>query len=137
MIKQIVLTFTIVLLSSIAFSHNHAKFNDIVPGMVDGDIEQRAIKIANQRAIDLRCPEDYTKAVIISHKWKHELDKNGFVTGRVIHLELYAEFPEGKCGMADFIFKQKYTYEGGYSRKLFFVSMGDMFTVECEKPLNP
>ncbi len=125
----------IVLLSSRTFSQNHAKFKDIVPGMVDGDIEQRAIKIANQRAIDLRCPEDYTKAVIISRKWKHELDRNGFVTGRVIHLELYAEFPEGKCGMADFIFKQKYTDEGGYSRKLFFISMGDMFTVECETPV--
>jgi hypothetical protein len=115
-----------------ATAQNAAKFSDIQPGMVDGEIEQRAIKIANQRAVDLRCPEDYTKAVIISRKWTHELNRDGFVTGRVIHLELYCERPEGNCGMADFVFKQKYTDEGAYSRKLYFVSMGDTFAVDCE-----
>lgn len=133
MIKHLALTIVAaILLTTDAFSQNHSRFRDIVPGMMDGEIEQRAVKIANQRAIDLRCPEDYTKAVIISRKWKHELDKDGFVTGRVIHLELYCEKPDGICGMADFIFKQKSLGEGEYTRKLFFVSMGDTFAVDCE-----
>ena len=113
-------------------AQNLARFSNIKPGMQDGDIERRAVKIANQRAWDLRCPEDYTKAIIISHKWKHELDRNGFVTGRVIHLELYCERPDGKCGMADFIFKQKHLGEGAYTQRLFFVAMGDMVTIDCE-----
>lgn len=113
-------------------SQNLAKFSHIVPGMLDGEIEQRAIKIANDRAWNLRCPETYTKAVIISRKWTHELDREGFATGRVIHLELYCERPDDKCGMANFTFKQKYIGGGEYTRKLFFVSMGDMVTVDCE-----
>ena len=135
MIKHcLLIPLAIVLSIPVSFAQNLARFSDIRPGMTDGEIEQRAVKIANQRAWDLRCPEDYTQAVIISHKWKQELDRDGFVTGRVIHLELYCERPEGKCGMADFVFKQKHLGEGEYTRKLFFVAMGDMVTIDCETP---
>ncbi len=133
MMKRYVFGFVVLIhCSSPVFSQNRAKFSHIVPGMLDGEIEQRAVKIANDRAQDLRCPETYTKAVIISRKWTHELDRDGFATGRVIHLELYCERPDDKCGMANFTFKQKYVGGGEYTRKLFFVSMGDMVTVDCE-----
>jgi len=120
------------LLPGISFAQNQARFSDIKPGMLDGEIEQRAVKIANQRAINLRCPEDYVKAVIISREWQKHYDKNDNVDGRIIHLELYCHFPEGRCAMTDMVFKQKLLSEGGFSRKLYFVGMGDMFTVDCE-----
>jgi len=133
MLKHILLLLVTSACSLSVFAQNRARFSDIRPGMLDGEIEQRALKIANQRAVDLRCPEDYTKAVIISRKWVHELDKDGFATGRTIHVELYARTEDGKCGMTDFMFRQKHLGEGEYSRKLYFVSMGDMFTVDCEE----
>ena len=67
-----IILFIVIALSPRAFAQNLARFSDIEPGMVDGDIEQWAVKVANQRAIDLRCPEDYIKAVIISRKWLPE-----------------------------------------------------------------
>ena len=132
MTKFNLLILTILLLPVGAFAQNQVRFGDIKPGMVDGEIEQRAVKIANQRAIDLRCPEDYEKAVIISREWQKHYDKNDTVDGRIIHLELYCHFPEGRCAMTDMVFKQKLLVEGGYSRKLYFEGMGDMFSVDCE-----
>ncbi|MCW3121629.1 MAG: hypothetical protein JWQ38_1121 [Flavipsychrobacter sp.] len=131
-----IILFIVFALSPRAFAQNLARFSDIEPGMIDGEIEQLAVKVANRRAVDLRCPEDYIKAVIISRKWLPEPGKNGTIRGREIHLELYCRFPEGRCAMTDMIFRQKTLEEGGYSRKLYFVAMGDMITIDCEPP-NP
>jgi hypothetical protein len=100
--------------------------------MKDGRIEQQAIKIANQRAVDLRCPEEYSKAKIISYHWITEEDKYGNTTGRKIHIELYCQFPDGHCAMTDLIFRERLMDNDEFSDKLQFEKMGDMFTVDCE-----
>ena len=119
-----------------AIAQNQARFSDITPGMKVGWIERDAIKLANRLAGNRRCPEEYTKAKILSYDWIFELDRWGYVTGRKIHIELYCELPDGHCGMADFIFREKLMDNDEFADKLQFEKMGALYTVDCE-PADP
>jgi hypothetical protein len=130
--KSVLILLIIVLYVHPAIAQNRARFSNIVPGMRVKWIEQEAVRLANQLAGNRRCPEEYSKAKILSYDWMFELDKWGWVTGRKLHIELYAEFPDGHCGMADFIFREKLMPNDEFAHKLQFEKMGDMYTIDCE-----
>lgn len=114
------------------FAQNRAKFSDITPCLTGGEeFVGRALKIANERAVNLRCPEVYTKGVILSCDWDMEYDDYGCVRARKLHMELYCEKRDG-CGIAEFSFKQKYKGDGIFSDRLVFDRVGYMIDVDCE-----
>lgn len=100
--------------------------------MVDEWLVLEALKIANQHAVDTRCPEEYTKGVIISNKWQLEYTKDGFVKGRIIHMDLYCEREGDRCGVVHFTFRQKHEIDGAFTRRIFFVKAGKTYNVPCE-----
>lgn len=114
------------------YAQNHARFRDFKAGMIDENLVKQALKIANERALNLRCPETYTKGIILSYNWINELDKNGFVNARRIHIELYSERPDGRCAIADYTFKQKHEIDDVFSKKLIFEKVGGSYFVDCE-----
>jgi hypothetical protein len=117
---------------TVCFGQNGARFDAIKPGMYDEQLVQQALKIANQRAVNMRCPERYIKGVILSYQWHNVVDREGFVTGRKIHVELYCERPGEMCGMADFTFLERYVAAGAFSDRLVFVRNGNTYAVDCE-----
>jgi hypothetical protein len=128
----ILITIASVLWIKPAFSQNHARFSDIKPCLTGGEeFMERALKIANERAVNLRCPETYTRAVILSCDWEMDYDGTGCVRARKLHMELYCEKPDG-CGMAEFSFKQKYKGDGYFSDRLVFDRVGYMYDIDCE-----
>lgn len=130
--KHLMLVFTIILLNTPVFSQNEATFGGIKPGMVNREIERQAIRVANKRCGDFGWQEEYYRAVIISHEWQRDLDKNGFLKGRKIHIELLAKKPNGKCVMADFTFRQKLLGDGTFSQRLIYDGTDDLVYVDCE-----
>ncbi len=133
MIKQLVLITIFAAISSYpCFAQNLARFGDIRPGMADKKLEKQAVWLANRRGLNYNWREVYKKAVIISHKWEPELDKDGFMKGRKIHMELYAELPTGRCAMTDFTFRQKVLPDETFTHELYYVSVGDMVYIDCE-----
>lgn len=115
-----------------ASGQNQARFSDVKPGMTNKALERQAVWLANKRGMNYNWHQRYKKAVIISRKWDLLLDKNGFLKGRRIHMELYAEFPNGKCAMADFSFRQKLLVDETFSDELQYDSAGDIVEIECE-----
>lgn len=120
------------LLSTPAFAQNQARFSDIKPGMEDKNLEWQAVREANKRGLMFCWKEDFTKAVIISPKWELDLDKDGFVKARKIHVILYSVLWSGKCAMTDFTFKQKLLPDETFSGQLYYQAVGDMVYAECE-----
>jgi hypothetical protein len=129
--KYIVLIIAI-FFSASAYAQNQTRFSDIKPGMQDTELEWQAIKEANKRGLTFCWKEDFTKAVIISPKWELEMDSEGFVKWRKIHMVLYAVQWNGRCAITDFTFKQKLLPDETFSDKLYYQSVGDMVYVECE-----
>lgn len=115
-----------------AFSQNYAKFSHIKAGMKDYHLQQEALRAANKRGSDIRCREDYSKAVITSEDWEVERNDEGFIMGRHLHMELYGETPDGKCGVAHCILRQKMLGDDTYSTKLKLVEMGAFYSMMCE-----
>lgn len=130
--QQIALIALTFLLHFTVYGQNRARFSDIQPGMVNKHLEHQALRLANERATNLRWPLEYKKALIISPKWNLLYDKNGFVKGREIHMQLYCTARSGKCGTADFTFKQRHIADGFYSDRLQYVYAGDFYDTECE-----
>lgn len=111
---------------------NLVRFSDIKAGMNDWYIEKEAVRLANKWATDTRCPEEYTKAVIVSADWEYYYHINGELAGRKLLVQVYCERPGLQCGMADFTFRQKYLGDHEFSGKLTCKRIGDMIAVECE-----
>ncbi|MCF8451132.1 MAG: hypothetical protein K9G49_14760 [Taibaiella sp.] len=100
--------------------------------MKDYHLQQEALRAANKRGSDIRCREDYSKAVITSEDWEVERNDEGFIMGRHLHMELYGETPDGKCGVAHCILRQKMLGDDTYSTKLKLVEMGAFYSMMCE-----
>lgn len=131
--KLLPVVLIVLMLSALpALAQNHARFKDIKPGMVDEDLEYHALKRANQWAIDTRCEEEYTKAIILSKEWEPYYDKFGDYAGRQVLMELYCIRGYERCGIVDFTFREKYLDDGSYSRKLKCKRMGIIVNIDCE-----
>jgi hypothetical protein len=122
----------VVLLSAPAYAQNSARFSDVQPTMHDRALECDAIVWANRRANSLMCREVYKRAVIVSNDWELCTDKTHYVTGRRIHMVLYGETYDGRCGLAHFVFTQKHEGRGYFSRKLKGEQTGNFYAVACE-----
>jgi len=108
-----------------------AKFSSIKAGMSNPTLEQQALNVINTRAKNENWEEKYTKAKIISTAW--EVRKNpvtGAIEDRIIYMKLLAKWPDGKCKVVDFGFRQDYS--GGQYSSLKFNSIGEMTPVVCE-----
>jgi hypothetical protein len=112
-------------------AQNQAKFSDIKPGMSDRWLEREGVRLANKRGMNYAWHERYFKAIIISGDWEPYFTCDGFLKGRLLHMELYAEMPNGKCAMGDFTFKQKLLEDDTLS-DLYYDSAGDLVYVDCE-----
>ena len=129
----------LVLLSIVVFSfctssiaQNKAKFSDIKPGMTDAKLEKMAVKLANKRGMVFNWHEVYYKAVILSKNWELDLDRDGFLKGRKIHMQLLAILPSGRCATTDFTFKQKLLHNEKFSSALYYDRVSDLVYVDCE-----
>jgi hypothetical protein len=112
-------------------SNAGAKFSAIKAGMSNPTLEQQALNVINTRAKNENWDEKYTKAKIISTAW--EVRKNpvtGAIEDRIIYMKLLAKWPDGKCKVVDFGFRQDYS--GGQYSTLKFNSIGEMTPAVCE-----
>ena len=130
--RLILLLIATLLFSTGAYAQNAARFSDLKAGMTDRGLELQAIREANKRGIAFCWREDYSKAIIISPKWEMDLDANGYLRARKIHVQLYGTLSNGRCAVTDFTFKQKLLRNEKFSTKLYYESVGDMVYVECE-----
>lgn len=107
------------------------KFSTIKAGMSNPTLEQQAVTVMNTKAKNENWDEKFTKAKIVSTAW--EIRKNpvtGVIEDRVIYMKLLGVWPDGKCKVVDFGFRQDYV-AGKYS-SLKFNSIGEMKPVICE-----
>jgi len=108
-----------------------SKFSAIKAGMSDPTLEQQAVNVINTRAKNENWKEKYTKAKIVSTSW--EVRKNpvtGKIEDRIIYMKLLGVWPDGKCKVVDFGFRQDYT--GGQYSSLKFNSIGEMTPILCD-----
>jgi hypothetical protein len=131
MVKHILLLVAFCSVSATALCQERARFSDFKAGMKDTYLERQAVRLANNRANDLKCCEAFTKAKILSSDWDLCF-KGAKLQGRDIHIELYGQTHEGGCGVAHFIFQQRYEGRGYFSEKLKLHQMGDFYAAECE-----
>ena len=123
----------LVVLGLSASAQRHIRFSDVKVGMVDEELAQQGVQVANTAANKYGWPEEYKKAVIISRAWAIERDSKEKKTGRLVHMEIYCTNRVGKCKMSDFTFRQKYLGDHEYSPKLSFVSCGDLYEIDCDE----
>jgi hypothetical protein len=115
-----------------ANAQNYARYSDIKAGMKNLHLEHDAVRAANKRAAAMRCRESFSDAVIVSEAWEKEGRCDGQLMGRYIHMELYGETPDGRCGVAHCVFGQKVLADDTYSPKLHVVEIGTFYHLECE-----
>jgi hypothetical protein len=115
-----------------AWSQNRARFSDVKAGMKNRDLEMEALMVANKRAATTRCREEFSRAVIVSDGWETERNAEGIITGRHLHMELYGETDDNRCGMSHCIFRQNVQGDDRYSGKLKLVDMGPFYDLECK-----
>ena len=127
----IVLSITLITSAASAQSNNNAHFCDIVPAMHNRHLEEAAICAANKKAAQSGCREEYKRATIVSSAWELYYDDMGVLLGRKIHMELYGETWDGRCGATHFVFRQTYLGHHQYTR-LRCDQMGDFYAMDCE-----
>ncbi len=123
------------LLLSFQFSvmaQNHARFSDVKAGMHSQRLENEALFLANKKASTIRCGEVYRRAVIVSDGWEVERNQEGFIIGRHLHMELYGETKDGKCGMSHCVFRQRRMGDETFAPKMKLEELGAFYTLECE-----
>lgn len=111
---------------------NNARFSAIKPGMHNERLENEAIWLANKKAGTIKCDEEFIDAKITSEDWGMDYDMQGRITGRHLHMELYGETRNGKCGMSHCVFRQKLQGDNTFSPRLKLVELGEFFAMECE-----
>lgn len=95
-------------------------------------LENEAIWLANKKAGTIKCDEEFIDAKITSEDWGMDYDMQGRLTGRHLHMELYGETRNGKCGMSHCVFRQKLQGDNTFSPRLKLVELGEFFAMECE-----
>jgi hypothetical protein len=115
-----------------SFGQNYARFSDIKAGMSNPYLEHHAIITANKRAAAMKCRESFSDAKIVSDAWEMFGTSYDEVAGRLIHMELYGETPDGKCGVSHCVFLQKVLEDGTYAHKLKIVELGNFYSMQCE-----
>lgn len=121
-----------IFLSVPALAQNQVKFSEIIPGMKNEWLENECIRLGNKRAAEYMWPEEFSRAKILSKKWEILYDRNGFAKARKIHVQLYGTMNSGRCGMADFFFKENLLGDETWSDVLVYHSVGDIVYVDCE-----
>ena len=117
---------------SCAVAQNNARFSAIKPGMRNERLENEAIWLANKKAGTIKCDEEFIDAKIISEDWGMDYDTHGRITGRHLHMELYGETRDGKCGMSHCVFRQKLQGDNTFSPRMKLAELGEFFAMECE-----
>lgn len=118
--------------STTAVAQNHARYGDIKRTWRDERLEHQALDEANRFAATMRCPEQFLRAKIVSEGWEIVSDEPGTVPGRYIHMELYGETNDDRCGVAHCIFRQRRLADNTYSPRLKIVELGEFYVLECE-----
>lgn len=111
---------------------NNARFSDVKAGMHSTRLENEAIWLANKKAGTIRCAEEFVDARITSDDWELDYDAHHHITGRHLHMELYGETRDGRCGMAHCVFRQKLEGDNTFSSRLKLVQLGELYPIECE-----
>jgi len=100
--------------------------------MKDKRLEEEALWVANKRATTTRCREEYVWAKIVSENWELERNEDGEIIGRHLHMELYGETDDGRCGVSHCIFRQRVQGDNTYAPKLKLADMGPFYALDCE-----
>lgn len=116
----------------VAIAQNHARYRDIKRTWKDEYLEHQALDEANKLAETMRCRELFLHAKIVSEKWEIVEDEPGMVPGRYIHMELYGETNDDRCGVAHCVFRQRRRGDDTYSPRLRIVELGEFYVLECE-----
>lgn len=135
MIKQLLISAGICLSSfTNSKGQNYATYSAVKAEMHDPNLEHEAVILANKIAASTGTHrhESYSDAKIVSQGWEYERNATGRATSRFIHMELYGETHDGKCGIAHFVFKQLRKGDDTYSPKLRLASMGEFYKLKCE-----
>lgn len=122
----------LVCLSGTALAQNHARYSNIKRTWKDEGLEYEALREANKFAETMRCREQFLRAKIVSEGWEVVNDEPGMVPGRYIHMELYGETNDDRCGVAHCVFRQKRLGDNIYSPHLRIVELGEFYVLECE-----
>jgi len=112
-------------------AQNHARYHDIKRSWKDPELEYTALVEANRKAAAIRCQEHYILAKIVSDDWEVMANEDGNIVGRYLHMELYGETRDGKCGVSHCVFKQRRMGDETYAR-LRIVELGEFYDMECE-----
>lgn len=113
-------------------AQNKAKYSDVTASMKNPKLEAHALYVANKRAAALRCREEFTKAKIVSDDWEVMRNGSGMIIARYIHMELYGETTDGRCGMSHCIFRQNMLADNTYSPRLKVENLGAFYDLICE-----
>lgn len=115
-----------------AAAQNHARYSDIKRTWKDEGLEHQALHEANKFAETMRCREQFIYAKIVSEEWEIVPAGAGLIAGRYIHMELYGETYDGKCGVAHCVFRQRRLGDNTFSPKLKIVELSEFYALECE-----
>ncbi len=118
--------------ASVALGQNKARYSDVKASMKKPQLEAHALYVANKRAAALRCREEFKIAKIVSDDWEVMRNDHGMVIARYIHMELYGETTDGRCGMSHCIFRQNMLADNTYSPRLKVENLGAFYDLECE-----
>jgi len=118
--------------TSATAQQNNARLSAIKAAMHNERLENEAIWLANKKAGTIKCDEEFIDAKITSEDWGMDYDIQGRLTGRHLHMELYGETRNGKCGMSHCVFRQKLQGDNTFSPRLKLVELGEFFAMECE-----
>ncbi len=115
-----------------ALGQNKARYSDVKASMKKPQLEAHALYVANKRAAALRCREEFKIAKIVSDDWEVMRTDDGMIIARYIHMELYGETADGRCGMSHCIFRQNMLADNTYSPRLKVENLGAFYDLECE-----
>ncbi len=115
-----------------ARAQNYARYADIQSTWRDPELERQAIWVVNRKVSGIRCQEHYISAKIVSEGWHEQHNRHGDLASRTVHMELYAETDNDRCGVAHCIFRQKMLDGGVWSPRLYLVELGELYHMECE-----
>lgn len=107
-------------------------FAQFKAGMRNANLEASLLKAARNMATNGSWKEKFRAVKISSSDWTILRNKlTGIITGRCISAYCLAKWPDGRCTVQEFTFKQEYT-GSGYSRILKRYSTGSQKTIDCK-----
>lgn len=130
--KVLLLLLLIISYMPVTVAQNKARYSDVKASMKKPQLEAHALYVANKRAAALRCKEEFKIAKIVSDDWEVMRNDHGMIIARYIHMELYGETTDGRCGMSHCIFRQNMLADNTYSPRLKVENLGAFYDLECE-----